>query len=52
MPDISMCVNTSCKARQQCYRFTATPNEYGQNYALFKPKNENGCEYKMILDQD
>ena len=38
MPDISMCANETCPKRNECYRFTATPNPYRQSYADFKPK--------------
>ena len=52
MPDISMCANDSCKARLDCYRFTANPNGQYQSYAQFTPKDDNGCDYKIKLDQD
>jgi hypothetical protein len=37
MPDISMCMNETCPLRKGCYRFTATPDEYRQSYAMFEP---------------
>jgi hypothetical protein len=30
MPDITMCATTTCKARDRCYRHTATPSVYRQ----------------------
>lgn len=37
MPDISMCINKKCPMKNNCYRFTAKPNEYSQSYSDFKP---------------
>ena len=39
MPDISMCNNSNCKLKEDCYRFTATPNPHRQSYGGFKPKD-------------
>jgi hypothetical protein len=36
MPDISMCSNDTCPLKDNCYRHTATPNEYRQSYAKFE----------------
>jgi hypothetical protein len=50
MPDITMCVNESCKKRFVCYRFMAEPDRV-QSYALFKPGENGICEYFLnILD--
>lgn len=35
MADISMCQDTQCQSREECYRFTANPNEFRQAYADF-----------------
>jgi SET domain-containing protein len=43
-PDISMCDNKKCTLKEQCYRFTAFPNEYRQTYATFKQINGD-CEH-------
>ena len=45
MPDISMCLNITCPLKETCYRFKATPNEYKQSYAGFKPKEDGTCDY-------
>jgi hypothetical protein len=37
MPDISMCLITSCRSRHSCYRCVATPSETTQAYSNFKP---------------
>lgn len=28
MPDISMCQDTQCPSREECYRFTAKPSTF------------------------
>lgn len=35
MPDISLCKNESCPLKDNCYRYTATPNEHRQSYSVF-----------------
>lgn len=35
MPDISLCRNTNCPLRKNCYRFTAKPDEFIQSYSNF-----------------
>jgi hypothetical protein len=35
MADISMCLGRGCKVKDECYRFTATPNPYRQSYMEF-----------------
>lgn len=47
MPDISMCKNEKCPLRQDCYRFTAKPNEH-QSYAEF---DEANCEYFIPINK-
>jgi hypothetical protein len=42
MPDISMCTNDKCKLKEECYRFTATPDEYRQSYSPFDCKDTKG----------
>ena len=42
-----MCDGAGCEAREKCYRFTATPNEFRQAYMKFTelPKDDDGkCE--------
>lgn len=44
MPDITMCMNTSCELRKSCYRYRANPSKYRQSYSLLVP--EDGiCEH-------
>ena len=33
--DISLCRNTNCPLRNNCYRFTAKPDEFRQSYTNF-----------------
>ena len=52
MPDISMCKNTTCPLRKDCYRFTAIPTPYRQSYSFYKPENVKGkvtCTYQMKI---
>ena len=46
MPDITMCTNKHCPLKDDCYRFTATPNKEKQSYSWF-PYNKirNKCDY-------
>jgi DNA invertase Pin-like site-specific DNA recombinase len=48
MPDITMCENTTCHMREQCYRFMATPDAR-QSVTTFTPLSEAECEYFMPL---
>lgn len=43
MPDITMCQNSSCPVRGQCYRYTATPGTR-QSYSCFVPGGPD-CGY-------
>ena len=49
MPDITMCLNAACPYREQCYRYTATPDPIRQSYAAFEFNNpaigSNCCDY-------
>jgi len=51
MPDITMCMNKKCMYNDRCYRYLATPSQYMQSYADFKP-NEVGCDYFWPLYND
>jgi hypothetical protein len=46
MPDISMCSNTDCDKRFQCYRHSAsgTVGSDWQAYMDFKPDEKGECE--------
>ena len=52
MPDISMCTNNTCPKKMTCYRFRATPNEFRQSYAGFKPDEDGECEYYDHIDPE
>jgi hypothetical protein len=45
MADISMCKNDECTLKEECYRYTATPNPYMQSYAFFEQDKEGKCNY-------
>lgn len=47
MPDISMCKGGNCVKREECYRYTAVPNDHYQSYFGVIPYDqETGeCEY-------
>lgn len=48
MPDISMCMNTTCPLRHQCYRHEASgtqANPIWQSYSDFKPDDQGECEH-------
>ncbi len=46
MADISMCMGTGCPLKEQCYRYTARPDEYRQSYFVTPPIDEEGrCDY-------
>lgn len=32
MTDMTMCDNNNCENKEECLRFTATPDEYTQSY--------------------
>lgn len=43
MPDITMCAGFNCPKRENCYRFTATPNPYHQSYFSDAPWTGTTC---------
>lgn len=57
MPDISMCKNSKCELKEECYRYKAEPNCHRQAYAFFEPKKdergaadcENFIQHKVQL---
>jgi hypothetical protein len=44
MPDISMCNNKQCKFKEECYRFTATPDKIWQTYGVFDFKDKTSMD--------
>jgi hypothetical protein len=45
MPDITMCEGLECPLKENCYRYTATPNEHRQSYFAEIPYKDGKCEY-------
>ena len=45
--DGTKCEGKGCPFKEECYRFTAPVNEYGQSYFINVPYNKetNTCEY-------
>lgn len=51
MADITMCKDSECAARLNCYRYNAAPNQYMQSYFTKSPRNGDTCaEYWHNLD--
>lgn len=36
MPDLTMCTG-NCPVKENCYRYMATPNPYGQTFSILEP---------------
>lgn len=52
MPDISMCCDTKCPQKFNCYRFMAEPHSHRQSYAGFQHEKETGkCLFMMPIKQ-
>lgn len=55
MPDITMCNNSGCPKRENCYRFKAEPAPFYQAYAHFEPRwqfNSFVCDSYWPLGKD
>lgn len=48
MPDISMCDNSKCPLKKNCYRFKAVPNLYYQSYMKFQYKDDKCLDFYPI----
>ena len=48
MPDISMCLNSSCPLCEECYRYKAKPSLW-QAYAYFAPDENGKCDHFMEI---
>ena len=44
MPDITMCSNTKCELRKNCYRYLAYSSKYRQSYFLTMSPKDGKCE--------
>ena len=53
MPDITMCLNTECPLRKECYRYMAIPSAYKQSYADFKAliRHDGTCDYFVPIEK-
>jgi hypothetical protein len=49
MPDITMCLGHGCRARNHCYRFSATPSQM-QSYFVDVPGSDKKCDYYSQRD--
>lgn len=46
MPDITMCRNSACPDKENCYRWTANPNPRWQSYSFFEgPAGDQPCRH-------
>lgn len=47
MADITKCNGDKCRVREECYRYTAEPKEYGQSYFAPTPVSDShvGCDH-------
>jgi hypothetical protein len=52
MPDITLCTNTACVNRGQCYRFMALPTAEYQSFAVFTPNTNEVVEPGRDVDCD
>ena len=52
MADITMCMGSGCRARNHCYRFTATPSDYRQSWFAQTPGSDKKCEYYYEMEVD
>ena len=50
MPDISMCLNSSCHLRSDCLRYRSWPKRTGQSYSGFEPHEGGGCDWQIKTD--
>ena len=47
MPDITMCKNSKCSVKDNCYRFKAEPDPIYQSYAFFRGVEKDDCFYPI-----
>ena len=51
MADITMCSGEKCQLKENCYRYTAKPNEFRQAYFMEPPVLGETCEYFWRTDE-
>lgn len=49
MADITMCRGENCGKREQCYRYTAPVNPYGQSFMDVRPESGH-CKFFWAND--
>lgn len=54
MPDIAMCLNNLCKAKETCYRhiMNTKPSEYRQSFGGFGRDDNEACEMYWKIDME
>ena len=55
MPDISMCLSTTCPMKSRCYRNKESgtvPSEYRQAYLIFPDGWAEPCKYLWIRGEE
>ena len=50
MADITMCEGKGCEIKEICYRYRATPSEFGQSYFFNSPNNGLECDYYLKFE--
>ena len=48
MPDITLCTG-NCPVKENCYRYMATPNPYGQTYSMLEAVCLSNGEYSELI---
>lgn len=61
MPDITMCKGTmgsgdfsfTCKDKNECYRYQATPDQHRQSWFMNLPRKDNDtpCTYFILMSK-
>lgn len=49
MPDFTMCKGTDCPDKQQCYRYTAVPDEHQQSWSSIHKDRKQGEKCTMFM---
>ena len=52
MADITVCKGDGCRARNHCYRFTASPSDYRQSWFVQTPGSNKKCDYYYEMEVD
>ena len=48
--DITKCTNSTCEARNNCFRRIAPPNKFNQSYQRLEPLNGK-CDYFKVIPE-